>query len=535
MTFPCRVSLSPTLVWLFAAGLAALAFALDGPRGFNVADEGVVWHAAWRTRHGDVPIRDFLSYDAGRHYWQAAWMWLLGSDGLLALRVADTLFQALGLTAGLFALTRVTSTAPVLMAWGLLLMLAMTPGFKMFESSLAMITVLAGVRLLEDPQPTRYLQAGVLVGVAGFIGRNLGLYALFSLGLLALVIAMRERRACWREWSAFFFGVVAGYAPAWLMALFVPGFASAMWDSIVRLFEVGAGNNLTLPVPWPWTLALGELTSLRAWAELFRGISYLMIMIFLVAVPAWLWLLRGRPEVRSSSLLLAAWAVMLAYAHHAYGRAGASHLAQSLHPYLIGLAAVGGYSSTLLAWRRTLSIAGMCLLVVGVAGVAIVRPVTRELLSSGGPWVWVRIASDQIAVPAPLAREIAAFQEIHDHCVGVGEAMFVAPAWPALYPMVGMKAPAWDNYFMFKETPKRQQRLIAQLEAARTAWVFLDESGIDGREDRRFRNTYPLVYQWIQDNFVEAEPGVRPGRHRVLYRRDLFLRGDHTCKAWKPQ
>ena len=229
-------------------------------------------------------------------------------------------------------------------------------------------------------------------------------------------------------------------------------------------------------------------------------------------------------------LLAAAWAVMVAYAHHAFGRAGASHLAQSFHPFLVGMLAVGSLASSL-GIQRTLKTVSVMLVCVAVAGVLVVRPSVRQLLSQGPAWEPVPVVRGSLTLPPAQAREIEAFRRIHAHCIGLGQAFFVAPAWPAAYPLLETQPPAWDTYFMFRETERRQRRLIEQLETAGVQWVFLSESGLDGLEERRFRNTYPLVYRWIENHFVEVPVTDRPGAHRVLHRADSLPAGRPHCEG----
>ncbi|HVT19636.1 MAG TPA: hypothetical protein VHQ90_26065 [Thermoanaerobaculia bacterium] len=170
---------------LLAVSLAGASFLAQGRIGFNIADEGFLWYGAVATAHGDVPLRDFYSYDPGRYYWAAAWARLLG-DGILALRLSTAIFAAIGLWLGLLAARRVVTGPWALALAGAMLLAWMSPRHKLFEPSVAMAAVWAGARLAERPSRGRHFAAGVLVGLAGFLGKNLGLYC--GAALLALIL-----------------------------------------------------------------------------------------------------------------------------------------------------------------------------------------------------------------------------------------------------------------------------------------------------------------------------------------------------------
>jgi hypothetical protein len=158
----------PWGVLLLAVVLASASFAVQGRQGIGLTDEGFLWYGAQQTAHGKVPLRDFQSYDPGRYYWSAAGMRLFG-EGILALRFSETLFQILGLWAGLLAASRVAQNWALLAAVGVMLTLWMVPSHKLFDSALLLCGIWIAVRLIEELSPIEFSPAVFLWACASFL------------------------------------------------------------------------------------------------------------------------------------------------------------------------------------------------------------------------------------------------------------------------------------------------------------------------------------------------------------------------------
>lgn len=127
--------------------------------GFGLADEGYLWYGAQRVLLGEVPLRDFMSYDPGRYYWSAALVSLNGQDSITALRVSVAVFQIFGLDVGLWLIARsqkkqnfiyVLLSAVILAAW-------MFPRHKLLDIAISLFLMGVLTLLIENPQKKYFL------------------------------------------------------------------------------------------------------------------------------------------------------------------------------------------------------------------------------------------------------------------------------------------------------------------------------------------------------------------------------------------
>ncbi|MEJ2265110.1 MAG: hypothetical protein P8X95_16825 [Anaerolineales bacterium] len=153
---------------VLSLALASLLFLLTGHVGLGLGDEGHLWYGMIHTARGAVPIRDFRSYDPGRYYWAAGWSLIFGS-GIVVLRIANAVFQFIGLSLGLTAVSRVTTNKWVLALAGMLLAVWMFPAHKVYEHSLAIAAVFFAVFLIERRMGKRYFIVGVFTGLTAFL------------------------------------------------------------------------------------------------------------------------------------------------------------------------------------------------------------------------------------------------------------------------------------------------------------------------------------------------------------------------------
>src|SRR2546426_545355 len=323
------------LLAIFSSLFVAILYALERRIGFNIADEGFLWYGAQRVMQGEVPIRDFMAYDLGRYYFCAAIMGLMGDDGILALRFATALFQCIGLFLALLVLVRAWQNANAFLVCltSITLVLWMLPWQRLFDLTLSIVLITTLALVIEKPSSHRWFWAGLTLGVVAIFGRNHGVYGVTAslAALVYLAVVQREnsllRSLSW--WSA---GLVSGYLPMFAALYFVPGLAHAFWESIAFLLQQKE-TNLPLPVPWPWRVPFENLSWRGAITPALLGCFFLALPLFCIFSVAFV-VHSSIAKTKVNALFVATALLSAPYAHYAFSRADAEHLALGIFPLL---------------------------------------------------------------------------------------------------------------------------------------------------------------------------------------------------------
>ena len=502
------------VAWLLfiACALSFGWFFYDGNVRVNLADEGFLWYGSWALRAGQVPLRDFASYDPGRYLWSAAWSFVLG-QGVVSLREACVIFQCFGVLAGLLVARRLSRNWVFLSFVAVLLCAWMHPRYKVFEQTIALMFVYAGVLLLERPSLRRHFWVGIFGGCMAFFGRNHGAYFVLAFGLL---IALAASGAGWRAWcqrsGVWVAGMWLGYLPQWLMFVFVTGYFRSFLESMAEIFA--KGTNLSTKVPWPW-LVPATYSHWWRWSSICEGCFYVMLPLFFGLALLRGWRL-GRAGLAANPVFVAAACVTLPYTHYVFSRADVVHLSHGAPPLVLGLLALA------FTWPGRGALAGIALAPF-LAAASLFANVSQfgatvRWMSPPGTLFPIEVAGERMTVTRVPAQILSSAYKLAHTLAKPDEPIFFAPHMPALYPFTGRFSPTRQIYFTLPATPEEDRALLAEIEAAGVQWVFLHDYPLDGRDDLRFCKIYPILCDFFSQNFESVPLSTLPESTIILHR-----------------
>lgn len=527
--------------WAVAIALALplAAFWFIGHHGLNLQDEGFLWYGAQRVLAGELPLRDFQSYDVGRYFWSAGWMWLFGDDGIVAMRAGNAVLASI--TVAIAAVLMSMQPAP---AWRILLAVPafavwMVPDFKVADSFAVMLMVagLAGALGRVGARSCAWL--GICLGVVSAIGINHALYGTIAVAL-ALGLHYRQVRVLpsARMLAAFLGGGIAGYSPVLACHLFASGFTVAFIDSIRMLFEAGTTN---LPLPLPRLHALLQPSAGQDAASALResllALSGLAGGGFLVLAMRRVWTdwkpsnigatagntagnTAGDAAAGSAggAVFAAAVLVSIPYAHYTVSRFDVFHVALSILPILVAAWTWPGRQRT--GWSDVVLVAAV------VAGTVLslfeqrAYPVLRGWTAER-----VQVLGDTLYVEPHAADVLSLLRAQVDAHARDGRSFLAAPYWPGAYAVERRRAPVWEIYQLFPATEARQRREIARLREADIGFSMFSLFRADARPDLGFESTHPLIVAYI-DRCMKLLPPSPSTEGRDIR---IHVAGDPGC------
>jgi hypothetical protein len=486
-------------------------FLWQGWQGFNLYDEGFLWYGAQRVIAGEVPLRDFQSYDPGRYYWSAALMALWADSGIVALRAAVAAFEVAGLTIALLLISgnnRRRSVAMMLLA-AVTFSVWMFPRHKLFDITLSIALMAALAFLAGAASRKACFAAGVAVGLVAVFGRNHGVYGVAaSVGIIAYLASRENAFRVPADLAAGAAGIVVGYSPMLAMIAFVPGFATAFWESVRFLFEMKA-TNLPLQTPWPWLVPAMPDFPIIAARDFLVGMFFIAIIGFAVLGIGFVILRRLRNKPVAPELVSCVF-LSFPYAHFAFSRPDIGHLSQGMFPLLVGCFVAMRDLRAWLKWPLAALLTAASLFV---------------MLPQQPGWgcrvdygcAEIDVAGNNLNVDFGNANSLRILQELVGKYSPGDRSFVVMPFWPAAYAVFGRKSPTWEIFALFPRNEAFQLEEIERIKKANPGLVLVWDFALDGNEDLRFHNTHPLVDRFFQDHF-DRLPDVESNFRYQIYK-----------------
>jgi len=479
---------------LLAIGAVMASFLWQGRMGISTGDEGFLWYGAQRVLLGEVPLRDFWSYDPGRYYWVAMVMTLLGDNGIIPLRIAGAIFQAMGLFLGIWLIDRsiLKRNWFFLSVSTLTLLFWMFPWFKQYDIALSIALIGVLSFMIEQPTRQRYFLTGLFIGLIASFSRYQGISGILgNFGVMVYLALKRESGPKLIKgfviWSV---GVLTGYIPTLIMFALVPGYAQALFEDYrVWLFEM-KGLTLTMPVPWPWLVPFGQISLGGGIRWILSGLFFLAPIIYGICGIAWATRQKLYHKTISSVLVATAF-LSLPYAGYVFVNPDISRLGLGLFPFLIGALIILGNMASKLKWPLVALLCGATLLV---------------MLPNHPGWSWKRYVSAEVGGTRlkiyPDSANFFAMLTKLDHEYAPGGRTFIAvPRFTTAFAFLKRKNPMYETSSIFPRNDDFQQAEIERIKAANPGFAIIYDKPAFGSDMLHFSKTHPKIFQYIVDHF----------------------------------
>jgi len=480
------ILLSASLCW----------FRLKWPLG---ADEGYLWYGVQRVLLGELPHRHFKSYEPGRYWWCAIFFSFLPQT-LYTLRISQHVFYAISLGILLTVLMYAGLGWFTVLACGLSLVFWAFPQHKLFESGIFIICLSSCIMYFICPGKMSIFFLGLTTGLALTFGFNLFIYVSAST-CVALLMGI----------------LLFSHDNTYILPAFFPGFLIAssffLWPFITdsafrRMFTQRRiisiikrrSTNLPLPIPWPFKpipSAFGTLNTVRQYfiKLLFLCIAFIpaiSLLIFGLLQPGHD--LTGSPGSGLEIILGSASAGILAW-QHAYSRADFPHLAQSISPLIV-------CSFCLVSYVIPYDVSTLTIMMIYLylAWPLMAQFTGRLFLKGGGNLTQLKNGSSILM----SAREKSILSTVEQMSMNAARSHGTVLALPNLvwvYPLLDLKTPVYDMFCVFPASSIQQSEMINQAVINNVKCALISNRKIDGRDDLRFSNTHPLVWDWLNTHF----------------------------------
>tara|TARA_R110002049_G_scaffold10127_3_gene50473 strand:+ start:183550 stop:185061 length:1512 start_codon:yes stop_codon:yes gene_type:complete len=478
------ISLVPPLLVLLGSTWISLH------KDINLGDEGYLVYGTQAVLRGEVPIRDFRAYDPARYYWCALWCRLIGSE-FIAIRISMAVVSALSV-ALISAMVLVATGDPILgLVAGIVSQFWMHPRHKQIEHFFSLVCCAVMFALIGGAGDPFWL--GTIGAVAAAFGLNILTYFIAAAFLSFAILWLHEGLAGLDALAGFSIGLLCGMAVLFLIAALTPGFLRRYVDfKVLALLRRGT-TNLVLPRPWLWRGSPPQFSAFTPGLRITLQALFTLLPVMYLATLIWIDLTADS----GARLAVAASACGLVYFHHALSRADLSHMQQVMQPFIVTIAAG---SATLLP----ASLALTTLLLSGIFSAALlwdtqdfsrawrIRQPKSAIFTNG---------ADRFQIPEGMQKKLVLLRNVvHAHSSAT-DTIFVAPALPAVLALFHRKTAVYDTFPVYPAIDAAQQRMIRELEISTPPIAIISKANIDQREDLRFENNYPSVFQYIKERY----------------------------------
>ncbi|MFH1679311.1 MAG: hypothetical protein ABIH26_01560 [Candidatus Eisenbacteria bacterium] len=479
-------------------------------------DEGYLLGGATRILRGETPYGDFHhTYAPGRFY-LVAWLFRLFGEDLLVLRGLWVALRVAIVGLAYLAGRRVLSR-PGAVAASLFFVAAPGPWHKSFFH-LFLTANLVALMGLPRRGARGAAAAGLLAGVTFLFRQDLGAFVFLVYGLLLLL--GRRSGETPRRGAAFFLGAAAAVLPCVLYF----ALEGALPAAALKVLLAGMRDNRTNALPFP---PLFHPVSRGASGLAFLLIRLLYYLPAPLALLAGAWgargVLLGRPDGRP--LFVLSLLGLLSF-HQALWRSDLAHLFQAVGVFYLLLPwavekAVGRWVRAravlvlllpVLLFLALLAYSGVYRSPFGPARIAAegLQPIppyyTGSVAQIGGEEARLSIRKARVRVAPEEARFIESLGVILDRYSAPGDYVLSVPGFQLIYFLFDRLNPtAFVHLRRGFDSPGEEERYIADLLGRPTKLVLLRDVPLDGREERRFRNYAPRVFEAIEREFVLVE------------------------------
>ncbi|MDD4915216.1 MAG: hypothetical protein PHW13_09315 [Methylococcales bacterium] len=482
--------------------VSVLWFLITWRYGFDLADEGYYWYGSQRTAYGDIPLRDFQSYDIGRYYWAALFMYIMGNYGIFPAHLSVFVLQATGVFIGVY-LCLITSRLKWPYQWVLAFIIALIlniwilPYYKGYDHFISIGVVMMLYVMLKSQKHFTWLFAGIFLGIAAIIGRNHGVYGIISsIFLIALLLFKAPSKKTIATLSGYFLlGVFIGFSPTLILMLSANGFADAFVNSILLMFKQGS-TNIFLPIPWPWAAKSAGLSGFWSLSVLFLGIGLIFLLAFIFCGLIFLALTRFNLNNTSKKVFYATVAAAIPYAHYSFARADTIHLTLGILPALIGLLVA---INTLKGLRPIFLTGGI--LAVTLLTLDYVNPYLSKVII-GKDYVKYNIGGSQLWINDDLSQFLQRVDQDFQKVPAAATNFLAIPNMPSLHAMYHCKMPIWEIYGTGPMAKDFELSEINRLESSPPEIIFLSDNALDKNPALTYSKMHPATYEWINSRYT---------------------------------